>query len=70
MVGVRCNHKGHARISGRYNLQNVNLAANGGINYRLIELGFGTSPKDSKIMLNETDQFAKVMTEAIYKNRD
>lgn len=67
MVGVRYNHKGHTGISGRYNLQNVNLAANNGINYRLIELGFGTSPKDSKIMLNDMDKFAKVMTEAIYK---
>lgn len=67
MVGVRYSHKGHAGISGRDNLQNVNLAANNGINYRLIELGFGTSPKDSKIMLNDMDKFAKVMTEAIYK---
>lgn len=66
MVGVRYSHKGHKGISGRSNLANVNRTANGGINYRLIELGFGTSPVDSKVMLQQMDKFAKVMSEKIY----
>lgn len=65
-IGVRYEHRGHRGISGRSNLANPNRAANGGINYRLIELGFGTSPRDSKIMLNEMDKVAKAMSEAIY----
>lgn len=65
-IGVRYEHKGHKGISGRTNLANPNRAANGGINYRLIELGFGTSPIDSKIMLNQMDKVAKAMSEAIY----
>lgn len=69
MVGVRYSHRGHAGISGRYDLQNPNTAAMGGINYRLIELGFGTSPVDSKIMLEQMDKFAKKMSEAIYNTQ-
>lgn len=65
-IGVRYDHRGHKGISGRSNLQNVNLAANGGINYRLMETGFGTSPRDSKILLNEMDKVAKEVSEAIY----
>lgn len=66
MVGVRYSHKGHTGISGRSNLANVNRTANGGINYRLVELGFGTSPKDSKVMLNEMDKFAERVTEELF----
>lgn len=66
MVGVRYNHRGHQGISGRSNLANVNRAANNGINFRLMEIGFGTSPRDSKVMINEMDKFAKVMSESIY----
>lgn len=65
-IGVRYEHNGHKGISGRTNLANPNRAANGGIDYRLIELGFGTSPIDSKIMLNQMDKVAKAMSEAIY----
>ena len=50
-IGVRYEHQGNKGISGRNNLANCNRCANGGINYRLVELGFGTSPIDSKIML-------------------
>lgn len=66
MLGVRYSHRGHSGISGRYDLQNPNMSAHGGLNYRLIELGFGTSPVDSKIMLEQMDKFAKKMSEAIY----
>lgn len=68
-IGVRYEHRGHKGISGRSNLANPNRAANGGINYRLIELGFGTSPRDSKIMLKEMDKVAKAMSEAIYNTK-
>lgn len=66
MVGVRYNHKGQTGISGRNNLANVNRTANAGINYRLVELGFGTSSKDSSVMLNQMDQFAERVTEGIF----
>lgn len=58
-IGVRYNHKGEAGISGRTDLANVKRAANGNINYRLVETGFGTSPKDSNVMLNKIDALAK-----------
>lgn len=64
-VGVRYNHKGHTGISGRANLANVNRAANGGINYRLVELGFCTDKGDVDVMLNKTEQYAKEFVEAL-----
>lgn len=66
MVGVRYSHRGQKGISGRSNLANVNRAANGGVDYRLIETGFGTSPVDSKVMLEQMDAYAKAASEAIY----
>lgn len=66
VVGVRYSHRGEEGISGRNNIANVNRCAKGGVNYRLIELGFGTSPIDSKVMLEQTDSVAKAMSEAIY----
>ena len=65
MVGVRYNHKGHEGISGRDNLYNVNIAAQNGINYRLIELGFGTNKRDADILVNKVDQYAKELVKAI-----
>lgn len=64
-VGVRYNHKGHTGISGRSNLANVNRAANGGINYRLVELGFCTDKGDVDVMINKTEQYAKDFVEAL-----
>ena len=63
-IGIRYTHKGHSGISGRNELRNCNLAANGNVNYRLIELGFGTNRKDSTVMTKEVDAIAKdfVMT--------
>lgn len=58
-VGVRYTHKGQSGISGRTDLANVKRAASGNINYRLVEVGFGTSPKDSNVMLNKIDALAK-----------
>lgn len=65
MVGVRYSHAGHRGISGRSNLANVNRTASGGVNYRMLELGFGTNKRDADVMLNQTDQYAKKLVEAI-----
>lgn len=64
-VGVRYNYKGHSGISGRSNLANVNRAANGGVNYRLVELGFCTDKGDVDVMINKTEQYAKDFVEAL-----
>lgn len=58
-IGVRYTHKGHAGISGRSNLRNCTLARNNGVNYRLVELGFGTNATDANIMLKNVDAIAK-----------
>lgn len=60
---VHMNDKG---ISGRNDLRNINVAANSGINYRLLELGFGTNKTDSSIMVNDVELIAKSMVKAIY----
>ena len=69
MLGVRYEHRGHKGISGRADLGNVNRAKAYGINYRLLELGFGTSPRDSKIMTEQTDAFAKRIVEALINEK-
>lgn len=69
MVGVRYEHRGHKGISGRSDLGNVNRARTHGINYRLLELGFGTSPRDSKIMTEQVDAYAKRVVEAILNEK-
>ncbi|WP_277631310.1 LysM peptidoglycan-binding domain-containing protein [Atopococcus tabaci] len=65
MVGVRYSHKGHAGISGRSNLYNVNQARNAGVSYRLLELGFGTNRTDADIMTKQVDKYARLLMEAI-----
>lgn len=64
-IGVRYSHKGQAGISGRSELRNCNLAKEGNVNYRLIELGFGTNRKDADVMLNTVDVLAKDFVLAI-----
>ncbi|MFL2124077.1 N-acetylmuramoyl-L-alanine amidase [Marinilactibacillus psychrotolerans] len=68
-VGVRYSHEGHHGISGRSNLANVNRSASGRINYRLIELGFGTNKKDADVLINKTDQYAKALVEAVLNKK-
>lgn len=51
-VGVRYTHRGHTGISGRNNLLQVNVAANIGVNYRLVELGFITNSQDVRNIRN------------------
>jgi len=65
MVGVRYSHKGYEGISGRNNLYNVNVAAQNGVNYRLIELGFGTNKTDADIMIKKVDEYAKELIKAV-----
>lgn len=65
MVGIRYSHRGHKGISGRNDLANVNRTANAGITYRLVELGFGTNEEDARIMIEEVDEYAKEIVEAL-----
>lgn len=65
MVGLRFEHMGHKGISGRDNLGNARMTANGGVNYRLLELGFGTNKENAKVMTENIDKYAKKVVEAI-----
>ena len=58
-------HRGYGGISGRSDLANVNRTGAGGINYRLVELGFGTNKHDADYMMNHVDKLAKALVEAI-----
>lgn len=60
------NHRGYPGISGRSNLANVNRCAKGGVNYRLIEIGFGSNKKDSDYMIKNVDVIAKELVKAFY----
>lgn len=64
-IGVRYEHKGHKGISGRDNLGNCNRAKAAGLNYRLVELGFGTNKKDAATMVNNVDDIAKDFVQAL-----
>lgn len=59
-------HKGYTGVSGRSDLANVNRCAKGGINYRLLELGFGTNKTDSDYMIKNVDTIAKALVKAFY----
>lgn len=52
-------------ISYRNNLLNLNVAAQRGITYRLIELGFITSKRDMDIIRRDLDKYAKYIIESI-----
>ncbi|MFL2071149.1 N-acetylmuramoyl-L-alanine amidase [Marinilactibacillus psychrotolerans] len=67
-VGVRYTHMGDKGISGR-NLGNARLCAAGGINYRLLELGFGTNAEDVKVMVDNVDEYARVILEAVLNTK-
>lgn len=64
-VGVRYSHKGHSGISGRNNLLQVNVAADIGVNYRLVELGFITNATDFRNIVNNVDAICKGIAQAI-----
>lgn len=58
-------HKGQQGISGRSDLRNCNIARSNGINYRLIELGFGTNKTDADKMVKNVDAIAKDFVQMI-----
>lgn len=64
-VGIRYTHRGHSGISGRNNLLQVNVAANIGVNYRLVELGFITNKADFQAINRNIDALCKAMAESI-----
>ena len=64
-VGIRYTHKGHAGISGRNNLLQVNVSANIGVNYRLVELGFITNAADFRAINNNIEALTRDMANAI-----
>ena len=67
-VGINSayNHRNYIGISGRSDLANVNRTAKGGINYRLLELGFGSNKNDSDYMIKNVDTIAKELVKAYY----
>ncbi|MCW0953236.1 N-acetylmuramoyl-L-alanine amidase [Weissella ceti] len=52
-------------INKRNNLANLNVLANRGISYRLVELGFITNSKDVSTLTKRVDELAKNLVEAI-----
>ena len=64
-VGVRYSHKGHTGISGRNNLLQINVAAEIGVNYRLVELGFITNATDFRNLKNNHKAISKEIAAAI-----
>lgn len=65
IVGLWGSVKNTGGVNKRNNLLNCNVAANRGITYRLIELGFITSNKDVTTIKRELDQYAKQLVEAV-----
>src|SRR5699024_6046852 len=65
MVGTIYSHKGHAGVSGRNNLANVNRTANAGITYRLVELGFGTNKDNAKVLTEDVETYAKKLVKTL-----
>lgn len=59
-------HGGEVGVSGRDNLGNTNKCANAGINYRLLELGFGSNKNDANYMIKNVDTIAKELVKAFY----
>lgn len=57
--------KGSQGINKRSNLLNLNILANRGISYRLVELGFITSKSDTDKLKSNVDNLAKSLVEAI-----
>src|SRR5699024_9153046 len=52
-------------ISKRNDLLQVNVAADRGINYRLVELGFITNANDMKNIKNNAEAYCKALADAI-----
>lgn len=65
MVGLRFAAYGEKGISARTNLGNARMAAKSGVNYRLVELGFGTHKEEADILVNHVDEYARKLVEVI-----
>lgn len=65
VVGWWGSVKNSKGISYRNNLLNCNVAANRGINYRLMELGFITNSSDMSKIRKNIDEYAKGIVEGI-----
>lgn len=65
IVGWWGSVKNSKGISYRNNLLNCNVAANRGINYRLMELGFITNSSDMSKIRNNLDAYARGIVEGI-----
>lgn len=59
-------HRGYAGLSGRSDLGNANRCYKGKVNYRLLELGFGSNKTDSDYMVKNVDTIAKALVKAFY----
>ena len=64
MVGTRLQHNNQKGISGRNNLQNVIIAKNNNINYRLPELFMSSNKNDVDRVLNGLELYALQMVRA------
>lgn len=53
-------------FSKRNNLANLNRTAKAGVNYRLVEVGFGTNSKDANYMLNNTAEMARIYMQELF----
>lgn len=65
MVGAIRTMNGERGFHGRTNLANPNRANSAKLHYGLLEIGFGTSPIDSKVLLERTDEYARKFVEAL-----
>lgn len=67
-VGINSAYKnnGYTGVSGRSDLANTNRSAKGGVNYRLLELGFGSNKTDSDYMIKNVDTIAKELVKAFF----
>lgn len=64
-VGIKGQFKTTGGFSYRNNLLNLNVAAQRGISYRLLELGFITNARDRGVVINSVDEFAIQLASAI-----
>lgn len=62
-------HKGVVGLDGRSDFYNPNVCHKYGVDYRMVELGFGTNRRDSQIMLGQAPALARDLVEAITGTR-
>src|SRR5699024_339364 len=65
MVGTIYTHKGHAGVSGRNNLANVNRTSKASTTYRIDELRFGTNKDNAKVLTEDVETYAKKLVKTL-----